>query len=52
MTSRSSSADTAGKYRSSIGIADQVQTASGATGSRTAAFSGSGANTGALIALR
>jgi hypothetical protein len=52
MTSRSSSADTAGTYRSSIGIADQLDTTSGTTGSRSATFSGSGANTGALVALR
>jgi Polysaccharide lyase len=52
MTRRASSGDSAGTYRSSIGIADQVQAASGTTGSRTATFSGSGTNTGALIALR
>jgi Polysaccharide lyase len=52
MTSRSQSMDPDGKYRSSIGIADQVQATSGTTGTRTATFSGSGANTGALIALR
>jgi hypothetical protein len=52
MTSRSQSRDLDGQYRSSIGIADQVLAASGATGSRAASFSGSGTNTGSLIALR
>jgi hypothetical protein len=52
MTSRAQSIDPAGKYRSSIGIADQLQTTSGTTGARTATFSGSGTNTGSLIALR
>jgi hypothetical protein len=52
MTSRSQSIDPDGKYRSSVGIADQVQAASGSTGSRAATFSGSGSNTGSLIALR
>jgi hypothetical protein len=52
MTSRAQSIDPDGKYRSSIGIADQLQTASGSTGSRVGTFTGSGTNTGSLIALR
>jgi hypothetical protein len=52
MTSRTQSIDPDGKYRSSIGIADQIQEASGSTGARAATFSGSGTNTGSLIALR
>jgi hypothetical protein len=52
MTSRSQSRDVDGQYRSSIGIADQVLATSGTTGSRSASFSGSGTNTGSLIALR
>jgi hypothetical protein len=52
MTSRSQSRDVDGHYRSSIGIADQVLATSGTTGSRSASFSGSGTNTGSLIALR